>query len=281
MVPNLITNSGFSGNDTMRICGQHNLLLRLILLVAALVLSGIPGVARAKCLPIAQRPALVLPAAAPAAGSIALTYFGHSSFLIETSGGAMAVTDYYGFPLPALPDVVTMNNAHGTHYTDVPDPRIPHVLRGWSSGMLPVTHDVAIEDLRIWNVPTNVRDAGGTRFNGNSIFVFESAGLCIAHLGHLHHTLTDQHRADLGEIDVLLVPADGSYTLPIPLLVEVIGQIGPSLVIPMHYFGDATLAGFLGLMQDDGYAVVLEESTEFTISRLTMPHRTVLVLGAR
>lgn len=265
----------------MRTGGQHNLVFRLYLLVSVLGLSAVPLAAWAKCLPIAQGPALVLPAAAPAAGSIALTYFGHSSFLIETPGGAMAVTDYYGFALPTVPDAVTMNNAHGTHYTDVPDPRIAHVLRGWSSGILPVTHDVTIEDLRIWNVPTNVRDVGGTRFNGNSIFVFESAGLCIAHLGHLHHTLTDQHRADLGEIDVLLVPADGSYTLPIPLLVEVIGQIGPSLVIPMHYFGNTTLAGFLDVMQDDGYGVVLEESTEFTISRLTMPHRTVLVLGAR
>jgi L-ascorbate metabolism protein UlaG (beta-lactamase superfamily) len=72
---------------------------------------------------------------------------------------------------------------------------------------------VSYLDLHIRNVPTNVREFGGARMNGNSIFVFEVADLCIAHLGHLHHTLTDVHLGELGQIDVLLVPADGSYTM--------------------------------------------------------------------
>ena len=250
-------------------------------LFAAIALLLPAGMASAKCLPIAEAPARVLPAAAPAAGSVRLTFLGHSSFLIESPGGASVVTDYYGFPFAdgVLPDAVTMNNAHRTHYTDLPDPDIEYVLRGWAQEQIIVTHDVMVEDLRIWNVATNVRDFGGTRFNGNSIFVFEIDGMCIAHLGHLHHTLTDQHLADLGKIDIVLAAADGGYTMSHTMLVEVINQIGPSLVIPMHYFGSLPLSGFLGMMEDAGYGVQVKADYQTTVSRLTMPHRVVLVLG--
>ncbi|MGF1624411.1 MAG: MBL fold metallo-hydrolase [Alphaproteobacteria bacterium] len=257
---------------------SHPRLARLAL--AAIAAAVLPvAQAAAKCLPIAEAPARVMPAALPDPGTVRLTFLGHSSFLIETSGGASAVTDYAGYALETVPDAVTMNNAHRSHYTDFPDPAITHVLRGWATEGLMVTHDVTIEDLRIWNVPTNVRDVGGTRINGNSIFVFEVDGLCIAHLGHLHHTLTDVHLGELGKIDVLLAPADGGYTLSHDLLVEVIGQIGPSLVIPMHYFGTGRLSNLLALLEAEGFAVEIIEDHETTVSRLTMPHRTIRVLG--
>ncbi|MHC4816257.1 MAG: MBL fold metallo-hydrolase, partial [Planctomycetota bacterium] len=87
-------------------------------LVASLMLFGAPGAAYAKCLPIAGLERGFIKAALPAAGSVRLTYLGHSSFLIETPGGATVVTDYNGFIRPpAAPDIVTMNNAHETHYT--------------------------------------------------------------------------------------------------------------------------------------------------------------------
>src|SRR5262249_18471193 len=83
------------------------------------------------------------------------------------------------------------------------------------------------------------------RYNGNSIFVFGVADLCIAHLGHLHHTLTPTHLAGLGAIDVVMVPVDGTYTLNQEEMVEVLRQIGPKLVIPMHIFSQASLERFL------------------------------------
>jgi hypothetical protein len=100
--------------------------------------------------------------------------------------------------------------------------------------------------VRVRNVPTNIRDwADGTEYDGNSIFVFEIAGLCIAHLGHLHHTLEPSQLRKLGRIDVLLVPVDGSYTLDLAGMMEVLRDIDARLMIPMHFFGPATLARFL------------------------------------
>ena len=105
-------------------------------------------------------------------------------------------------------------------------------------------HDRTFRDLQIWNVPTDVRSLGGVRVDGNSIFVFQAAGLCIAHLGHLHHPLSQAHLEELGLIDVLLVPVDGTYTLSQEDMLQVIEQIGAPVVIPMHYFGAWTLARY-------------------------------------
>ena len=61
-----------------------------------------------------------------------ITYIGHSTFLIESPRLVRIATDYNDYVKPpVLPDIVTMNHAHSTHYTDRPDPGIKHVLRGW------------------------------------------------------------------------------------------------------------------------------------------------------
>jgi L-ascorbate metabolism protein UlaG (beta-lactamase superfamily) len=80
----------------------------------------------------------------------------------------------------------------------------------------PAHIDERIGDLYIRNVTTDIRrywgeDAGGEMIrDGNSIFIFEVAGLCIGHLGHLHVPLDDSHLAAIGRIDILMVPIDGT-----------------------------------------------------------------------
>jgi len=69
--------------------------------------------------------------------------------------------------------------------------------------------------------------------------------LCIAHLGHLHHTLTPTHLAELGAIDIVMVPVDGVWTLNQEDMIEVLQQIRPKIAIPMHIFTQATLDKFL------------------------------------
>ena len=242
--------------------------------------SATPSIAQ--CFPIAGTAPKMIPAAfrqaALAPGTVQLTFLGHSSFLIESPGGATVVTDFNGMILPPqTPDIVTMNNAHSTHFTDYVDPAVKHVLRGWDPKGGVALHDVTHLDMHVRNVPTNVRDFGGVRTNGNSIFVFEVSDMCIAHLGHLHHVLTDVHLAELGMIDVLLVPVDGSFTMAQELMVEVIEQILPAVIIPMHYFGPSTLNRFLSLI-GDRYEVELMQLPVVALSRPTLPYRKVLVL---
>jgi L-ascorbate metabolism protein UlaG (beta-lactamase superfamily) len=170
-----------------------------------------------------------------------------------------------------------MNNAHPTHYSDNVEPGVKYVLRGWDPGGGLAQHNLEYRDVRIHNVPTNLRDFGATRYNGNSIFVFETGDLCIAHLGHLHHTLTQGHLADLGPIDVVMVPVDGAYTLNQDDMVEVLRQIGPKLVLPMHIFGRATLDRFLARLGEH-YRVRWADDPRIMLTRATLPQQPEIVV---
>ncbi len=129
-----------------------------------------------------------------------------------------------------------MNNAHDSHYTDFVPDGIKYVMRGWNPDGGMARHNVKLRDLRVRNVPTNLADMGGGKFaNGNSIFVFESAGLCIAHISHLHHVLSKEQVRDLGRVDIAFAAIDGMWTMSHDELFEVLGQVKPMLVIPMHY----------------------------------------------
>jgi L-ascorbate metabolism protein UlaG (beta-lactamase superfamily) len=255
----------------------------LSLVAAALVCAAIATRAHALCAPVAEGPrawpAAVIPEGLPPKGSVELTFLGHATFLLRTAAGVTAIMDYTDYvPAPLTPDIATMNIAHITHYSLSPDPGIKHVLRGWKEGGI-AEHNLTLRDLRVFNVPTNIREwgTGGTRYAGNSIFVFESAGLCIAHLSHLHHTLTDEHLRQLGPIDVLLVPVDGVYTMPQSLAVEVTEQIKPKVVIPMHVFTPVAVEQFIAIL-GSRWPVRRNETATAVFSRATLPEGELLVL---
>ncbi|MBN8871961.1 MAG: MBL fold metallo-hydrolase [Rhodospirillales bacterium] len=272
-------------------------------LLAAALLLLLPRLAVAGCAPIAFDSPRIWRAAAtdtipraggddtiPRAGgddtiprangddTVTITFLGHASFEIVSPQGVRIVTDYNGVNRPrTLPDIATMNHAHATHYTLSPDPRIPHVLHGWAENGVVPQWDLVLRDVRITNLTTNIRTwDGGTEPNGNSIFVFETAGLCIAHLGHLHHLLEPADLAALGRIDVVMVPVDGAWTLGQADMAKVLEALQPHLVLPMHYFTRDVLMRFLDRMRDH-YAIELRDSPTLELSRSTLPARPTMV----
>lgn len=251
---------------------------------APLPASAAPPVNR--CLAVAGLPnvhRVALGAAALASTEVQLTFIGHATFLIESAGGVKIVTDYNDYVRPpVVPDIITMNRAHSSHYTDRPDPRIGQVLRGWNLEGGPAHVDLEFKDVHIRNVPTNIRDwSGGSIAYGNSIFVFEIAGLCIGHLGHLHHTLTPEQAAAIGQLDVVMVPVDGGYTMDIGGMIEVIKTLRARLILPMHYFNENTLARFLDRIKAD-FPIETSPTPEIVVSTKTLPPEpTVLVLPGR
>ena len=239
-----------------------------------------------RCIAIAQAPGLRLiqlaryQAAALKPGDVSLTYVGHSTFLIESAKGVSIATDYNDYVRPAIvPDIATMNRAHTTHFSHSPDPSIRHVLRGWNPKGGPAMHDLSEEDVRVRNIPTNIRTHdGGTDEFGNSIFIFEIGGLCIAHLGHLHHTLSPQQIGRIGLMDIVLAPVDGSYTLDTPGMIEVLRDLKAPLVIPMHYFSSATLGRFLDAARSH-FEIKTSNDPAIVVSRATLPEKPqILVL---
>nr|WP_255702796.1 MBL fold metallo-hydrolase [Roseivivax sp. GX 12232] len=214
--------------------------------------------------------------------SVRLHYISHASFLLQTRGGLNAVTDFTGFigNTTLLPDVVTMNHAHSTHWTANPDPAIPHVLPGWSESFgTPVRHHLDLGEMLVRNVSTDIRSAfGGREDNGNSIFIFEVEGLCIGHLGHLHHEPSPQQYATIGRLDVVMVPVDGGYTMARTNMINVLERLKSRVIVPMHWFSGLALEAFLEEI-GPGFAVERVEGPSLEVSLATLPERpTIMVL---
>ena len=233
---------------------------------------------------VASRPPFVKPAvlrlAALERDQVRISYVGHATFLIESPQLVRIATDYSDWVRPpVLPDIATMNHAHSSHYTLSPDPGIKYVLHGWGEDQKPARIDLQYKDVRVRNVPTNIRTFdGGTERHGNSIFIFEVANLCVAHLGHLHHTLTQQQLNEIGRVDIVMVPVDGSYTLDLDGMVEVLHALKAPLMIPMHFFSAYTLDRFLQRVRQD-WDVELAQIPSVVVSKTDLPSKPkVLVL---
>jgi hypothetical protein len=254
-------------------------------LTAAAAAEDVP---RSECLAISQRPARATPVslrkAANAADEVAITYGGHSTYYIDTPAGIRIATDWNGaYRVGRLPDVVTMNRAHSTHYTLFPDPHITHVLHGWGDDGEPAKIAERIGDVFIRNVTTDIRRYFGEGSSdemikdGNSIFIFEVAGLCIGHLGHLHHPLDDARFAAIGRLDIVMVPIDGTYTMSLDGISDITRRLRAAVVLPMHRFA-TPLEEFMRRIGEQ-FEIDVRTERSLKISRDTLPGTpTVIIL---
>jgi L-ascorbate metabolism protein UlaG (beta-lactamase superfamily) len=270
-------------------------LVALIVCLPALLstASAIAQPAPSRCLAVAQSapkavPVVYLPVQEglqpPTAEEVTIRFVGHATFLITSPKGVTIATDYNGYAGGVVPRVVTMNRAHTSHWTNDVDPGIEHVLRGWNPDGGKAEHHLQVDDVLIRNVTTDIRGFGfegtpGTRIpDGNSIFIFEVARLCIGHVGHLHHVLDTEDLAFIGQLDVVMVPVDGSYTMSQAAMVETLQVLKARLILPMHYFGRATLERFLAHLGQT-FDIAISPEPEITVSVRTLPQSPeVLVL---
>ncbi|QDC08938.1 MBL fold metallo-hydrolase [Oceanicola sp. D3] len=212
--------------------------------------------------------------------AVRITYVDHSVYVIQTAGGLAVATDYNGYlgPEDFVPDVATMNHAHSSHWTPNPDPRIPHVLKGWGDAEGPADHHLDLGEMLVRNVPTDIRQGfGGTEEDGNSIFIFEVAGLCIGHLGHLHHEPNAEQYAALGRLDVVMAPVDGGMTVDIATMQRIVSRLRSSIVLPMHWFSGYSLEQFLEGMAGE-FAIDRRIGSSLTVSLRDLPSRPTIVV---
>ncbi|MDL2409040.1 MBL fold metallo-hydrolase [Rhizobium calliandrae] len=213
----------------------------------------------------------------PVGGDVKITFLGHATLFIETPGGVSIATDFSGaFPPPYTPTVVTMNKAHPSHYTLTPDPAIKYVLHGWADTPgEPAKIHLTVGDTLIRNVVTDIRSwSGGVEANGNSIFIFEVAGLCIGHLGHLHFELNDKQYAEIGRLDIVMVPVDGGLTMGADSMSRVVKRLRSSLILPMHRWGPP-IQQFLAMFGPD-FDVAYAPTASTTVSLKTLPRKPLI-----
>lgn len=166
-----------------------------------------------------------------------ITYLGHSSFKIRGKN-ATIVTDPFnpemvGFKYPKIEaDIVTVSHSHPDHnYTEVfEDPKLvkkPVIVNG--------PGEYEIKGVNILGVSTFHDDKEGQERGKNTLYEIRMDGLVLVHLGDLGHKLTEKQTEEIEDVDILFLPVGGFYTLDPKMASEVIAELEPTIIIPMHY----------------------------------------------
>jgi len=160
-----------------------------------------------------------------------ITWLGQACFKIQ-SKEVTIVTDPYenktGLKLPRLNcDIVTVSHDHYDHNDTKSLPGTPFVIN--------TPGEYEIKGAFIWGLPSWHDEKEGAERGDNIIFIYKFEELRLAHLGDLGTKLNDEQLEKLKGVDVLMIPVGGIYTLDAVKAAEVVNQIEPRIVIPMHY----------------------------------------------
>ncbi len=208
-----------------------------------------------------------------------ITWYGRACFRLK-GRDATVITD----PCPPSTgfvagkhdvDLLTLSHGHADHtYT-----------RSITAGLtLTRPGEYEFHDLLVNGIRTFHDAQGGTERGENMVFSFEVDGVHIAHLGDLGHLLSEEQLAELGPIDVLLVPAGGNFTLTPAEAAEVVSQMSPRLVIPMHFATDGAsndLQGPEKFLQEMAVTDPMRQPKAVVTSSSLPDETQVLMLDAR
>lgn len=171
---------------------------------------------------------------------------GHACFLLTSENGTRVLTDPFddqvGYKLPEVEaDIVTTSHDHYDHNAvDVVKGNFTHINKPGS---------FEEKGIKITGISTFHDEAQGSKRGDNIVYVFEIDGIRICHCGDLGHPLSKEQIDEIGEIDVLLLPVGGIYTIDAAQACEVMESIKPVITIPMH-FQTPVLKFFLGTVDD-------------------------------
>ncbi len=166
-----------------------------------------------------------------------ITWLGHSCFQVRGKNVTLVTDPFspqYGDPArlsKTNASIVTISHNHpGHNYVEgVPgvNGKAPRVVR--SPG------EYEISDVLITGVASYHDNKHGQEQGRNTIYIIHIDDIAICHLGDLGHTLQEEQLEEVADADVLLLPISGQHGINVSQAVEIIGQVEPRIVIPMHY----------------------------------------------
>ncbi|HVB74998.1 MAG TPA: MBL fold metallo-hydrolase [Ktedonobacteraceae bacterium] len=166
-----------------------------------------------------------------------ISWLGHSCFVLRGKNVSL-ITDPFS-PQPGLPQaetlklsklsapIVTISHNHAGHNFVEGVEGNPRVVQG--------PGEYEISDVLITGVPSYHDAKRGAERGRNTIYVIHMDDLVICHLGDLGHTLQEEQLEEVADADILLIPISGEHVLGAAQAAEVISQVEPHIVIPMHY----------------------------------------------
>jgi L-ascorbate metabolism protein UlaG (beta-lactamase superfamily) len=257
--------------------------LGALFVIAFLLTSFGAAPVESACQDLNVAPGLI-PLAHAAEVDAVIQYFGHNFFQVTTRQGTKIVMDPLApgrYPTPSVtPHVVTVGREHPNHnYVQLAQGN-PIILRGLADrGAEWNQISVRVREVFIYNVPIYQNGIAGAL--KGAAFVFDFGILCIAHLGDLSHRLTPEQLQQIGRVDVVLIPIDGTYTMGPEIAREVLQQLNPKLAIPMHYRDNLALVeAFV-----TGLATRRLDSDTLVVSQSSLPTTTEIIVlrpkGAR
>ncbi len=209
-----------------------------------------------------------------------ITWFGHSLFRIKGKTSTV-VTDPYDpamvglkFPKPEA-DVVTISHEHQDHNRSDLISGAPKIVRG--------PGEYEIGGVSIFGISTFHDNAEGAKRGRNTVFIMTIDGIVICHLGDLGHKLSEQQVGEIGNVDVLLIPVGGVYTIDAEDAAGIVASIEPSVVIPMHYKIEGVTSELLSSL--DGVEKFVKElgveplkEAKFVVTKESLPLEMQLII---
>ena len=205
-----------------------------------------------------------------------ITWLGHSCFRIKAKQ-ATIITDPYspdlGYSLgKPTARIVTVSHQHPGHCYVEGIGGQPRVVRG--------PGEYEISGVLITGIATFHDNERGQKRGKNTVYLLVVDEVSVCHLGDLGHVLSDEQVEQLDNVDVLLVPVGGVSTITASLATEVVRQLEPRVVIPMHYKTEAIareLAPVERFLKEMGLRGV-EPRPKLSVTRASLPASTQVVL---
>ncbi len=160
-----------------------------------------------------------------------ISWYGQSCFRIEAKEGSVLIDPFskeLGLKPPRIKDDVLLVTHQHSDHNNIEDAN-PEAFLIQNPG------EYEKQGVAVRGIPSFHDDKQGTERGPNTIYVIKAEELTICHLGDLGHLLTDTQIEAIGDVDILMIPVGGTYTIDAKTAVEVISQVEPKVIIPMHY----------------------------------------------
>ena len=166
-----------------------------------------------------------------------IKWYGHAAFLIVSEQGPKIMIDPYepgAFggqlsygKIKDQAEIVLTTHDHADHNYTKDIPGGPQIVKGSGSK--------TVEGISIKGISTYHDPSKGSERGTNTIFTIKLENIQLCHLGDLGHLLSDKELAEIGPVDILLIPVGGFFTIDAKEATRVAEQIKPKILIPMHY----------------------------------------------